>query len=383
MSLESTVPNLLELLGVAGREDVVTNILAHCYNSSAAFRPWFLRAIGVTDAGDNAGGTAYTRVQVGDAGAPDLVVVDHDGSGRSIILVENKLMAGEGEDQTKRYSSRECLRELAARFRLKDNNLDARYVFLTLVPDVRPGSAKFVPVSYDAFLRQRLVLSAEDGLWVPEFSRAWLELLARFYGAAQLNPDDCLLDRLRDSDALEGSYLAFRSFMRSVPCPKGMSFLWSSRSSQPGRRYYFAQFGKASWHPGKIDQSHERWRLNPATCFNIHVEPQFSVLDGKFSVALHYETNPYLSHKEAKKSLRQKDYDAYRRRRDEFIGIFRTLCPDDLKVGGRWNQVAKANLSLETLSVDDCKQRLAALLTDVSRAVDKALEGIDASAEPV
>lgn len=265
--------NLLELLGVAGREDVVTNLLAHCYNHSAAFRAWFLRTIGIEDIGEVAVGRAFTRVQMGDAGVPDLVIVDYDGSGCSVVVIENKLAAEEGKDQTERYASNDCLQSLATRFKFGGKELRLKYVFLTLFPDVQPGSKKFVRVTHESFLQGNDAIYHGDGPWVSEVFGAWLDILSRFYKAGHLEPSDCLLDRFRQSYALDGSFLAFRAFMQSVPCPEGVSHVWSSRSSQPGRRFYLAQFRKPSWNPARMERLEEKWRLNPAKCFNIHVEP--------------------------------------------------------------------------------------------------------------
>lgn len=45
----ATDPNILGILGVAAREDVISNLVAYCYNSAATFRVSFGRAIGLPD----------------------------------------------------------------------------------------------------------------------------------------------------------------------------------------------------------------------------------------------------------------------------------------------------------------------------------------------
>ena len=378
----SASSNLLEILGVSGREDVITNLLAHCYNNSNVFRCSFLRSLGVPlDGAGSPSGTAYTRVLTGDVGVPDIVIVNPDGAGRNIVVIENKLGAIEGEDQTQRYSSPDCLKHLATRFSFDVKTVEPHYVFLTLFPDERPASPKFVPVSYEALLQQEWTFGAGDGSWVAELTRAWLDLLARFYQTGRLRATDILLERLRENDPLEGSFLAFRSFMHSVPCPPGLSYLGSWRSSQAGRRYYLAQFGKGTWQPSEMDQSGQTWRLDSETCFNIHIEPQFNVLSGKFSIFLHYETNPYVPQKAARSSLGRGDFDAYGMQRGRFVSVFRTVCPSDCAVGVGWNQIAKATLSLDGLSVEASFRRFGDLFRRISKAVDKTLQQIRSAPE--
>jgi hypothetical protein len=360
--------NLFEALGVTAREDVISNMLAYCYNASAVFRRSFLRALDVTP--DSPPGVAYTRVLSGDAGVPDIVLAESVGTSRAVIIIEHKLGAGEGDDQTVRYSSPECLAQLAARLSLNAEALP-HYRFLTLFPDESPKSAAFISVSHQALLQQEWPFPMEDTSWVPVFTRSWLDVLARFYEAGRLELDQNLLNRLRQKDPLEGSFLAFRSFMQAIPRPSGLDYFGSWRSSQAGRRYYLAQFGKREWQPGEMDRSGPTWRLDPATCFNIHVEPQFNVFTGALSVFLHYEMNPYLPKKEARSRLQPDDYRAYETRRGQFVSAFR--CPDGIAPGRGWNQFAKAAISLEQLSVEEASRRMHDLLVTISESVDRAL----------
>lgn len=369
--------NLLEVLGVAGREDAITNVLVHCYNNSANFRLSFIRSLGLHLMGGRPPRHAYSRVQIQGTGVPDMIIVDPEYAHRTIVVIENKLGAGEGPDQTKRYSSPQCLQRLFDHFGLDAERTEAHYVFLTLFPDEVPKSSEFAVVPYEAFLRQKWVLPRGDGTWVRDLMCAWLDVLKRFYGSARLLPDERFLDRLRRGGPLDGSFLAFRSFMRSVRRPRDLFYLASLRSNKAGRWYYLAQLGKKHWSPSLVDQSMPEWRLDPRTCFNLHIEPQFSVLNGDFSLYLHYETNPYLTRKETRLRIHKKDYEAYVERRDRFISALRDTCPEGFKVCGGTNQVAEATVSFEGLSVTDASGRLSDLFRTASKWVDKTLREVD------
>lgn len=101
------------------------------------------------------------------------------------------------------------------------------------------------------------------------------------------------------------------------------------------------------------------------------------MLSGEFSLFLHYETSPYLTKNDAVKLMTVKDLEGYVKRRERFTGIFQKACPESLAMGGKWNQIAKANLSFENLSVEECRRKLADRLTEIAPVVDRCLQEMD------
>ncbi len=143
------------------------------------------------------------------------------------------------------------------------------------------------------------------------------------------------------------------------------------------RHFYLGKFGKASWAPEQMWEKKPSLRLVPPTCFNIHIEEEYSVLHRKFPLALHYETNPWQSQEWLKRNLRRGDYQAYLNRRDRFIEALRTRPPNDLQVSrrqyalqiGKW----KSNPS-PGVTVRAARDQLSTALTELAAAVDNTLE---------
>jgi len=361
--------NLLEILGIAGREDSITNLLAYCYNNSPKFRSTFMRAIGMCDSYGEPNGQAYTRVSTGDSGVPDLVIVKPYINGPAIVIIENKLGAAEGNDQTIKYGSVACLNNLKNRYELIDN-IEPRYVFLTLLPDQHPQSEQFKPVTYESFLEEREDWPVEEqgNSLVVTLTKAFLQVLARIYKEGCLDPEANLFDQIGDS------LYAFLSFARSVTTNQ-LIYRGGSQARARGHRSYLAAYGKREWMLSKIDKSQYPWRLDPETCFDIHVELDYrvSLECRKLSMFLHYETRPYYSVKNAHANINEQDYIAYEQQRARFVAAFQPICPNDWNPTNELLQVAKASFSFEDLSVRASRECVSRLLDRISTKVDQAL----------
>src|SRR5690242_18224325 len=78
--------NVLKILGIATREDAITNLLAYCFNTIPAFRQSFLGCINIGTGNSDESWQATTRVNLPDSGIPDLVLFGSvDGDSRIVI----------------------------------------------------------------------------------------------------------------------------------------------------------------------------------------------------------------------------------------------------------------------------------------------------------
>jgi hypothetical protein len=92
--------NILRILSVEAKEDAISNLLAYSFRESADFRRRFTRALCGELFGCSRVGVVATRTSIPDVGIPDIVIACQDGDGTDLIVVENKLMAEAGNDQT-------------------------------------------------------------------------------------------------------------------------------------------------------------------------------------------------------------------------------------------------------------------------------------------
>lgn len=361
--------NLLEVLGIADNEDAVTNLLRHCVRHSAPFREVFLSSIcGIPEPTD--GWEARARMHIPGVGTPDLVLY-RKGSPSELIILENKLHAGEGKGQTQSYADRACTDTLARDLELGPDVMP-HFRYLTLFPE--PARAdSFTSCTYETLLRDPPPVGADDPL-ADQLVTALYDVLAGFYAHADLDPGDLLLERLsgETDSALDGGYLAFLAFLERIDMPAGVEVLAPFRQSWKGRKTYGAVISKESWRSSVIDSSGERWTLEPANR-HIHLEPQFNALSSTFNLYIHYETHPYHSVRRLKSRVPSDQYDVYVQRREEFKKRFAQHTPPRFRVSGRTNQIARAILSLEGRTVAEGAELLTAAMNEATDWIDRTL----------
>lgn len=366
--------NIFKVLGVQSREDCVSNALAYGFNQSVEFRNNFLKFICDKKPEAYTQCTAYTRVSTGDSGIPDLVLVCESQDKAALIIIENKLRADEGADQTERYATEESINALRRRLcpDVERKNVTASFIFLTLFPDQTPSSSIFTTKRHSdlcsIYKNERVINNLADQL-----ISDWLSLINAFYSKSNIHSDDRICEKLQDNDGLDGGYLYFRMFLSELALANGLEIEDFFRDSRQGRRYYGAVFSKATWHPGAIVKSDGTWTLEPDEAFNIHFEPQFNVLNGILSIFLHYEVNPYETATWVNGHIPSEQYDAYLKRRNRFTEQLTKTAIKGWAFGGGTNQIAKVQLDFQESSVRNAKNMIEKIFAETSKSIDHAL----------
>lgn len=358
-------PTSLEVLGVLDDEDAISNLLAYGVNSSPGLARALLAALRPDQSGSGDEARAYTRKRVLGRDVPDLLLKVREGSCVRLHLIENKLGAQEGDAQTARYGSKECLRALQARLDPEPPVGEwlpvAHYTYLTLYPWQTPANPQFVHRTYEQLLSDRRLLDhADDPLahrLLSELSDAYLA----FYAAGRLEPGDRVLEKLSARGGLDPAFLYFASLFRGLPYPAGLQVRETGHSSNPGRHYCVAVISKERWRSPRSADS-------PG--FHIHLEPQFDMLGRRFSLFLHYETGEYLPRKQAAQQFGHR-LEAYDRRRREFVEHMQRVQLPGLQLGGRSNQVGRLQVRLDGQTrLSEFVQQLRTAMAGVAKAVD-------------
>jgi hypothetical protein len=312
---------------------------------------------------------AFTRISVGESGIPDLILAAVKEDSVDLIIIENKLKAEEGDDQTSSYASDECIERLRGVLNLQGEVIP-HFVFLTLFPDQVPQDAHFSSANY---------LHLHEGLkdYEPGESStadrlvADLDLLlGEFYECGQLSRSDLVLEKLKQQCSLDGAYLYFRSFLREIPLPDSLVLEDFFKASALGRRYYGAQISKHSWHP---EEYVELSQFNPQRHFNIHFEPQYGVLSETFSLYLHYEINPYQTKKIAQEHIAPSAYSEHEKLRAIFADSLGAAKLAGLHVGGRSNQVARIDVDLHRKNLQESIELTTRFLGLAAPIVDRLI----------
>jgi hypothetical protein len=182
-------------------------------------------------------------------------------------------------------------------------------------------------------------------------------------------------NKLTDDNGLDGGYLYFRMALGQLKIPTDLDVEFF-RSSQQGRHYYGAVISKDSWHPSVMKELSGSWILDPATDYNIHLEPQYNVLSGAFNCFLHYEVNEYEPEKWMKANIQPDQYTAYLARRTKFVTSLQAQELPGWSFGGRSNQIAKTTFNFSNSSYAEVKATLEREIARMSQTIDSVIQEI-------
>ena len=358
------VDNVFRVLGVQDREDAVSNTLAYCINNSTAFAQSFMSAISKDPTGYDEI-RAYSRRWISGSGVPDIVLKARSGDQCDLIIIENKLKAEEGDDQTERYAKAECVRSLKEKL-INEAPTGAyrntRYIFLTLFPDQEPRSKKFEHLTYADLLESFNTFNCAENPLADQLSCDLFSIISAFYKCAETDPDGSVIDHLVADEGLDGSFLYFSRFLEEIQYPGDLEIQEMSRRSWSGRKCYLSVISKKAWHVNDPDKG---------LPFTIHIEPQFDCLYYWFSIFVHYELGPYKPEKEARKRFSPLEIDHYLEVRKQFESYMEDKMPSTFVSGGGWNQIGKMRLMIAPgVTLKDFQLLLIKVITELQQAID-------------
>lgn len=360
--------NSFQILGIVGKEDPVSDLLAAALEASPGFRRGFFEEfLGVEDRPV----ATSTRSRMGDSGLPDLVVASEAPSG-DVFLFENKLKAEEGRDQTSRYASDEVVRLLAERFK-RGSGFKPKYFFLTLYPDQEPGSDRFISRRYQDLIPILRSYQKGETPAVDTLLQDLCALLESFYERAMLDDSDLVTDVLQEkttADLIGGGYLAFKTLMGGLKLPDGVDIGGYFRLSARGRQAYGVLISRQAWAP---EQMTDAAAFDPRSNYSVHFEPQYNLLTKRLEMALHFEVNPYRTRAWCETHLSEGSLTAFESMRAEFKRHLRESNVPRLKVRNYWLQVGKADFAVEGLTVREAASQFSDFVLSATPAIDSAL----------
>ena len=234
--------NIFSILGIATREDVNTNLLIFAFNNSPRFRCHLLNKVDINLFDPEITWQAYPRVGLAGIGVPDVIVGGKEDIG-FLIIIENKLTADEGDDQTVRYASPDSIQALTKRFFEKEpKKVHSYFLFLTLFPEMPAGSDDFRSITHRELFSD---FEIDTSYHLQEKLIAdWKSIITLFYAREELAAQASISEMLQDDHELDAGFLYFRKMIHNVMLPAGVWCSGCWRASQQGRKYYGAQFSK-------------------------------------------------------------------------------------------------------------------------------------------
>jgi hypothetical protein len=299
-----------ELLGIPYREDSYTALLAWAFRRSSTFREGLLRALGIDAVAKD--WTCCVRPTVLRSGVqptgarskavPDLVLSSR--ATRALIVIENKVLAGEGHQQTNDYADPKLLDHLARDLAVKRSI--TRLVYLTLDGDAPSHAAddveSFVPMTYDELAKW---LPGKGGSLATDLL---VNLRQRIEEATQWPaPADTsqVHSYLATHFGLATGMRVFRKLC-AVIAPSRHIFPESGDGKYNNARGqgFYAQWSAPGWN---------RLARGDTGGDSIHLELQYEADQEHLVLRLHHEPLPYVKHRDLKKEHAM--YEAHMRRR--------------------------------------------------------------------
>ena len=209
---------ILENLQILDKEDLITNLIVYCANNYRVnnyllFGNDFLNFLGVKGKFKE----IKSRVQVKGVGTPDMVLIYEDSNGKlKAVIIENKLKADEGRDQTENYSKgREKIKN-------KINAEITKFIFLTLFEDQKP-KYEYSKDKPDGFRQETYKHFRKEVLCKHELKGVWKKLLdelsenlKEFY-EYKVKDKDIIFENLKcDDDNLGKNYNYFKSIFNNI-----------------------------------------------------------------------------------------------------------------------------------------------------------------------
>ncbi|HBF5712995.1 TPA: PD-(D/E)XK nuclease family protein [Clostridioides difficile] len=214
--------NIIKLLGIEYKEDIISNLIVGLINESKVFRNSFLRNIVNIECIQNIKVKAHTRVATS-LGIPDIVVSVEGENTSTLVVIENKLKAEEGVNQTLRYSDEKCVMELLANNRIFNNNnrhIETKFIFLTLIPEQIPTGNSFENITYKDILEKINIEIVDSTL--NRIYKDFLSIVNEFYSGLEINENDKLLECLNINVDSEKIFIKFKNIIKGIKDIEGI-----------------------------------------------------------------------------------------------------------------------------------------------------------------
>lgn len=357
-------------MGSFYREDVITDLMANLINSEKKFAKWFMETICQTFVSEEEEVKAHTRMGLGKGiGTPDLIIEKNVGSEKNfIIVIENKLGALEGAEQTNRYASDRGKKALRTELGLKEN-IPIKFLFLTLDPFTPPSNKEFQKKDYTAFLHVDWSKFVEHPV-SEQLLNDYSELLDAFYQPIiSCKPSDNIANATEKLDRLQKK-LIWINVLQQTNYSNDINMTFGEAGGI-GRSTAVFLFSKPEWKQDKYDGN----VLLP-TSANIHFELSINLL-GYSKVkdfALHYEPNPYKPKKEYENVKGYPEYEVLRaNRRDKFHGEIKGLeCYSILSARTGSNSFLRIRIK-ENERFTDVTNQLVTIMNQITPLIDHFL----------
>lgn len=295
------------------------------------------------------------------------------------MIIENKLKAEEGLNQTLRYSNEKCIKELAEDKRIFNNSnksIELRFLFLTLIPEQTPTGSAFENITYKNIL-EKINIEIED-IILNGVYKDFLKVINEFYSGLEINENGKLLEYLSRDEDSERVFIKFKNIMKDIKNIEEINMSDIGKISGSGRMSFYTKVYKANWIGKDIANLNNDKYSVTENSYDIHIEPSFDVFNNKISLPLHYETRPYIPSKRLKDKTSKAEYQSYINKRNLIKGLVHkkiySMKDENIKTYNGSNQIAYVKINIDkNTTVSDFKILIKKYIVIIADIVDSCL----------
>ncbi|MGL4450146.1 MAG: hypothetical protein ACRCTZ_03005 [Sarcina sp.] len=374
--------DIIKGLGIGYKEDIISNLIVQAINESKVFRKSFLENLLKIKDSERYTINARARVRTRE-GVPDIIIkLVHDGE-IIIVIIENKLSASEGFEQTENYRKDECFAKVCSCEDIKVNKElvraeNRKYVFLTLLEEQAKGK-DFVNITYKDLLEQ-VNFDVED-ISMKIVLDSFKNFLDEFYKKSNVNLNDkvsAVMQKGIDKVVLQARA---KKIFEHMKLNREVYEIDKLKFDSKSAKNVGLQIYKDMWLHEKMNKDGSN--LSKST-FGIHFEPIFNVVGCNFSgLTLHYEINPYYK-KDKIEGLVGKESEGlnqYNKSREKFKDVLHEKIKSkkykNIKLSHSWLQVLNIKIDIKDMTVKEFLGVLEDYIVKISEDVDEALKEIN------
>lgn len=292
--------NIIDAFNVFYKEDTISDFIINCFNSSHEFLVKFLNEAQI-QVEEQTVFHIDARVGLGkNIGTPDILILAEYNNARKIIIVENKMGAAEGEEQTNRYESKEAKFQIAKKYDLNLEDCEFHYIFLALDTTVKPNNTHFIFLNYNIFLTGEWHLEQKTLKYIFEDFKHKLQ---HFYEPLD-NPYESLESDI-ELNRMQRKICWQKVLVETFSSNKELLLNWGEAAGA-GRNNFIFLISKPHW------TSNESFRkAGLGQTYNVHIDTYINMLDNKKRVkeiGIRFETFPYEPHRKISSLF---DYDKF------------------------------------------------------------------------
>lgn len=371
--------NIVKLLDIMYKEDIISNLIVGLINESPSFRNSFLENLAEIQNPNDFRVKAHTRISTS-VGIPDIIIAMEKEDESILLIIENKLKADEGYNQTLRYLDNKCINELISNKKIFNKcmkeNIECKFIFLTLIPEQKPTGTEFVNITYKNLVDKVNIEIEDKGL--NRVYGDFIELLKEFYDGLNINIKDNLIKTLNQESNSLKAFIKFKKIFDCIKNVNGLSIYDVGKTGGMGRVSFVAKISKDNWL-GKDDIKvvDGKYKITKDS-YNIHLEPSFDIFNKIISLPLHYETNPYIPKNKLTENSEEEEYKEYTDKRDYIKKLIHNkinnLNDENIKVYNGSNQIALIKLQInEEMLIEEFINEIQKYMEMISEIVDSCL----------